>query len=99
MAKRRGGQFTFNRAAWDQIRKQQPVDYFVLQMAVDARDECERWASTHILNQDPPHFRVIKEKGEHRARFTVRPNTAASTNLVKKHPADFMACLNAARRD
>lgn len=97
MAKRRAG-FKFRREAWDAIRKQRRVDDFVLQMAVDARDECERWASTHVLNQDPPHFRVIREKGQHRARYTVRPATAAATNLVMKYPADFMACLESARR-
>lgn len=97
MAERRSG-LRFNRAAWDAIRKQPPVDAFVLQMAVDARDAAEEWAAGHHMNQSGPHFKVVKEKGEHRARYTVRPATAAATGLVMKYPADFQACLEAARR-
>lgn len=98
MASTRKGKLKFNRAAWDQIRKQQAVDGMVLEMAIAVRDKCESWAATHTLNESGPHFKVLHEKSEHRSRYTVRPATPAAIRLVMKHPADFMACLQAGRR-
>jgi len=98
VASTRKGKLKFNRAAWDEIRKQRAVDDVVLEMAVAVRDKCEAWAATHTLNESGPHFKVLHEKSEHRSRYTVRPATPAAIRLVMKNPADFMACLQAGRK-
>lgn len=100
MARKPGLKFAPPRA-WDQVRTSPPVAARVLAMAVRARDAANDWADAQPRSgKNPivrPHFEVVEELGEHRARYTVRPATGYATWLVMNDPAGFMACLDAAR--
>ncbi|MGJ6980028.1 hypothetical protein ACSDQ9_05785 [Aestuariimicrobium soli] len=88
-------------AAWTALRKSPAVDAAVLNMAVRVRDAANAWAESQPRSGknkvQRPHFEVFEEPGKRRARYTVRPATGYATWLVMQKPAEFMACLDAAR--
>lgn len=100
MAKR--SELKINSAALRSILKSQEADAAVLRMASEACRQANDWAARYPRSgrhKDTagPHFEVVEEPGRNRARYTIRPCTGFGTWLAQTYPAQFMACLNAAR--
>ena len=88
-------------AAWTQIRKSPKVDNYVLEMATRVCRSANEWAESQPRSGNNPvarpHFEVVTEESKRRVRYTVRPATGFATWLVQQKPAEFMACMDAAR--
>lgn len=81
-----------NEKAWRELRKSAPVHDDLLRRAVRAKEAADAWMGV------PGSFKVVKEPGKNRARYTVRPATFKALRRVAARPADFAAvCLQAAK--
>lgn len=81
-----------NTKAWTALRKSPEVQQDLLARAIAARDAADTWMGV------PGSFKVVKEPGKNRARYTVRPNTYAAVRRVAKDPTGFAnICLAAGK--
>lgn len=84
--------FKMNAKAWETLRKGDEARSDLLARATRAKEAADAWMGT------PGSFKVVREEGKHRARYTVRPNTFAAVRYVAKHPTEFTnVCLAAGR--
>lgn len=94
----RGYGFKINQEALRQILTSPQAHAAVLEEAVAACERANTWALAYPrsgAHKDAagPHFEVVTEKSENRARYTVRPCTGFGTWLAMEQPAGLMACL------
>lgn len=81
-----------NDDGWRQLRISDPVQDHLLKLALAGKEAADRWIG------ETDGFKVVKERGTNRARYTVRPNTPHATAKVAKDPAGFIdVVLTAAR--
>ena len=81
-----------NGQAWETLRKLPEVHSDLLARATRAKEAADQWVGV------ADSFKVVKEPGKHRARYTVRPATAKSVAKVAKYPTEFAnICINAGK--
>lgn len=81
-----------NDEGWRQLRVSAPVQGYLLQLALAAKEAADEWLG------EKDGFKVVKERGANRARYTVRPNTPHATARVAKDPAGFASTVLTAAR-
>lgn len=85
-----------NHSGFREILHAPSVDGWERDAAERIKEAAEQWAAGHHRHKGgggPPDFKVVREPGVPRARYTVRPATIFGTQLVQKYPNEFMALL------
>lgn len=82
-----------NTAAWRLLRLSDQVQNDLLRRAEAGKEAADKWLGE-------TGFKVVKEAGKNRARYTVRPATYLATAKVAKDPVGFAnVVLNAGKGD
>lgn len=81
-----------NLKAWEALRKSPEAHVEILERATAAKEAADKWMGA------ADSFKVVKEPGKKRARYTVRPNNFAAVRKVAKFPTEFAnICINAGK--